>query len=224
MTRLAEGKIVYGLIRVYCMQLLLSLVKATYWYNDALMNGLATYGVPNLSRAQSFVVTQILAGERRASSIAQQLGVSRQAISQIIMELVRRDLVMMTKDPDNARAMILDLTPEFRKKGEICAQIYVEIQQELMGRIGSANVEALKTALDMDWGDVPQFSDDHHPVPTAGATSAAAVKIARSGSERRTGAKTAPLAPVVEATPTKTRKPSAKRTAKTTGAATTAAK
>ena len=137
------------------MKLLDGLLRATYWFDDALQKSLASNDMDTLTRAQMFVVTNIAIGEHRASGIARNLGVSRQAISRILIDLNRRGIIMFTPSPTNRRSPIIQLHPDFEARGGRCLLIFEAIEQELAKRLGASPARMLRQTLEMDWGTPP---------------------------------------------------------------------
>ena len=66
--------------------LMMNLLSALYWFDEALQAALKEAGIPNVSRAQSMLIANISAGEHRATRIARNLGVTRQAISLMLTQ------------------------------------------------------------------------------------------------------------------------------------------
>lgn len=139
---------------MYTMALLM---KRLYWFEDALQAALEPNGLRPLSRAQAFVVTNIGAGENKASNIARNLGVSRQAISQILGELERLRYVKLVADPEDKRSKIVRFNADFAEEAEVCAQIFHAVEHELERRIGRRRMTALRDSLEAEWGEVPQL-------------------------------------------------------------------
>lgn len=146
------------------MKLLDALLKATYWFDDALQKSLVSNDMESLTRAQMFVVTNIALGEQRASRIARNLGVSRQAISRILIELNRRGIIVIHVDAESSRSQIIELHPEFKARGGKCLLIFEQIEQELSRRISAGRLAALRETLEMDWGTPPDVGYVTQPV------------------------------------------------------------
>lgn len=139
------------------MYMIITLLKRLYWFHDALQNALQPNGLKPLSRAQAFVVGNIAAGEYRASKIARNLGVSRQAISQILIELERLRYIELVADPNDKRSRIVRFSRAFAREGEACAQIFRALEEELGQRIGQRRLVQLREGLEAEWGEPPQL-------------------------------------------------------------------
>jgi DNA-binding MarR family transcriptional regulator len=88
------------------------------------------------------------AGEgARASALAREAGVTRQAIGQVIAELEQLDIVEQIPDPSDARAKIVRYTP-FGKRGYLRAlAVFTELEREAIQSIGPGRIAALKQDL-----------------------------------------------------------------------------
>lgn len=131
-----------------------SLLRAYYWMDESMQNGLIQAGLAPRTRTQTMILVNISNGVMRAAELARILGVSRQAIQQQINELESEDLVIQVPDPDDRRAhRIL-----FSEKGAYFMQIALgglrNAEQLLSERIGSEALGNMKQALTTDWGPV----------------------------------------------------------------------
>lgn len=138
--------------------MVLGLMRGVYWFDDALQDALAAQGV-RLTRAESFVIINLMLGERRAINIAKKLGVSRQAISQILQGLETRGYVTVTQDPTDPRARIASYSATFDPHAEMCAKIIRASERELERRIGKQTFAGLRKALAADWGPSPKVAE-----------------------------------------------------------------
>jgi DNA-binding MarR family transcriptional regulator len=137
------------------MSLLTLMLKRMYWYAETLQDALAQNGLEPLTRAQTFVIANIASGEHHASKIAKNLGVSRQAISLVLIELVNRGYVAMQDDANNRSYRVVDFAPGFVKKGEICLKLVKQLDAELARRIGKKTLQNFREALEAEWGAPP---------------------------------------------------------------------
>lgn len=137
------------------MYLISLLTKRVNWFHEAFQQALETNDGPSLTRAESFVIANMAAGETKASNIARNLGVSRQAVSQLLAELSERGIVVVTEDPADRRSRIARLHPDLENEGDVCARIFKALEAELEGRIGPRRMKGLYEALEGAWGEPP---------------------------------------------------------------------
>lgn len=136
--------------------LMMNLLSAVYWFDEALQARLEQTGYPDVSRTQSLLLANIAAGEHRAIRIARNLGVSRQAISQILVDLEKRNIVILTSDPDDRRARIVDFHPNAADLRTLASAILDDLEAVVAQRIGQERFEIMRDGLAADWGIPPK--------------------------------------------------------------------
>lgn len=144
------------------------LMNAVNWFDEAFQNSLEAAGYARTTRVESFVIVNIAAGRQRPADIARNLGVSRQAISQILKAFTQRGWIETLPDPNHGKAQIVTFSAAFAERAELCGHIINGIVRELEQRIGGAAVNALKLSMTADWGTPPQITT---PVPDLAAAS-----------------------------------------------------
>lgn len=136
---------------------MLDLLRAVYWFDEALQTGMRAAGFEGATRAQSFLLLNLASGERRASRLAVNLGVSRQAISQMLGEMEARGLITISADPDDRRARIVDFSIAGLPIHKTATKLLLELEAVLETRIGPDRLAALRAGLGDDWGSPPQL-------------------------------------------------------------------
>ncbi|MDR5730258.1 MAG: MarR family transcriptional regulator [Terriglobia bacterium] len=153
-------------IRVH--HLMREALRAFYWLDDSLQAVFAEHGWPKQSHAQSMVVLALGEGIDRPIDIARRLGISRQAVHQMLTIMSERGMVVITQDPNDRRNSIVDFSPsakEIRKKANT---IMLQLERRVSQRLGHATFEALVDALNADWGP-PIKSSAELPPPSSGS-------------------------------------------------------
>lgn len=114
---------------------MVELLRASRALVDELHRQLADSGHPELRPAHGYALQAIAAGAPGASELALGLGVTKQAASQMVAELVRLGYVATTVDPGDGRRRRLALAPRgaegLRLSGEILDRIEAEWAREL---------------------------------------------------------------------------------------------
>lgn len=136
--------------------LMMNLLSAVYWFDEALQAALKEAEIPNVTRAQSMLIANIAAGETRATRIARNLGVTRQAISLMISELEARGLVEAVPDLKDRRARILRFPERATQTRRAATKILHYLEHQLLERIGLPAYHGLRDAMMMDWGEPPK--------------------------------------------------------------------
>lgn len=135
--------------------LLVKLVTAVYWFDEALQTALHAAGWQPVTRAQSMVFANVAVGVHRPSRLAKNLGISRQAVSQTLAELAARNLVVVEPDPSDKRAQYVRFTPESEPLRKAADMVLQSLEDELRSRIGVQAFNGLKAGLLADWGAPP---------------------------------------------------------------------
>ena len=141
--------------------LMRSLLRAYYWMDESLQNGLQRAGYAPRTRTQTMILINISNGITRAAELARVLGVSRQAIQQQINELERDELVTQIPDPDDRRANRIVFSEKGSQLINAALDTLREAEQTLSQRIGWDSVSQLRRALSADWGTV--IGERHAP-------------------------------------------------------------
>ncbi|MEM1230545.1 MAG: MarR family transcriptional regulator [Pseudomonadota bacterium] len=141
--------------------LMRSLLRAYYWMDESLQNGLQRAGYAPRTRTQTMILINISNGITRAAELARVLGVSRQAIQQQINELERDELVTQIPDPDDRRANRIVFSEKGSQLINAALESLREAEQTLSQRIGWDSVSQLRRALSADWGTV--IGERHAP-------------------------------------------------------------
>jgi DNA-binding MarR family transcriptional regulator len=71
----------------------------------------ADYGMPALRPVHALLLVPLIGGGRHAVSLAAELGVTRQAVAQVVATLERDGYVCRVPDPGDGRAKLVCLTP-----------------------------------------------------------------------------------------------------------------
>lgn len=151
--------------------LLLDLMRAVYWFDEALQSALSEKEQVRFNHAQSMIFINLALGENRAVRIARNIGVTRQAVSQLLTAMAKRDLVVLRPDPDDGRAQIVEFSPQMATIRKAAEKVLLQLESDLGERIGSKKLAAMRDALRADWG----------PTPTRAATPPLARRLAATG-------------------------------------------
>ena len=141
--------------------LMRGLLRAYYWMDERLQNGLQQAGYPPRTRTQTMILINIADGVTRAAELARVLGVSRQAIQQQINELERDDLVTQIPDPTDRRANRIVFSEKGSELINAALATLHQSEQALAMRMGYETVSSLRRALMSDWG--PVIGERHPP-------------------------------------------------------------
>ena len=118
-------------------------------YAQAVRVQLQAIGVEDLPRNGAFVLTGIDnsdgSGPRR--SLSRSLGVTKQAVSQLVETLVNLGYVERGPDPDDRRRVDLRLTDRGREVVDVVGRAVEHVDEQLCDRVSADNVQAMRAAL-----------------------------------------------------------------------------
>jgi DNA-binding MarR family transcriptional regulator len=135
--------------------LALLLLRAFRWFDDGLRSLMAGSGGPEITPAQSLVMANLDAEGTPIGVLAARMGVTRQAVQQLVAGLQSAGLVAIVPDADDRRVRLVRLTPEGVSNVRTALAIFEGLEQELSSRIGKAPAKALRKALEADWESPP---------------------------------------------------------------------
>ena len=140
--------------------LLGALLQAVYWADESLQESLLASGFERIPRTWSMVMVNISNGVRRPIRIAENVGISRQAIQKTLREMSHAGLIDIIPDPEDRRATVVSFSPRGRPIQEAARHIMGEIERELEQRVGRKQVQQLHDTLEKDWGALVVIEDD----------------------------------------------------------------
>lgn len=124
-----------------------------YWIDESLQNQLRKNGWPEITRAQSQVLTCMGAGHNRTVDIARHMGVSKQGVNRSVNELIGKGLLKLELNPSDRRSNIIVATAEGEKIARCAYDSFIKIEQTLENRLGSNNFKQLRKTLESSRGE-----------------------------------------------------------------------
>jgi DNA-binding MarR family transcriptional regulator len=113
----------------------------------ALMARVAARGFEGMTPAFAALIPLLDARGARPSVLAQQAGVSKQAMSQLIREIEARGYIEQVPDPTDTRAKIVRLNKRGVALRQTCAVVRQELQALAKTAFGEKRVAALRRDL-----------------------------------------------------------------------------
>ena len=114
---------------------------------DAAHIELTARGFPGFRPVHEFAMSAIAAGATTTSELGRRLGVSKQAAAKTVAALQELGFVTVTADPHDARRKSLEVTELGLSAVRQGAQIFDELRERWISRVGRAEVEALESTL-----------------------------------------------------------------------------
>ncbi|HEY3726880.1 MAG TPA: MarR family transcriptional regulator [Solirubrobacteraceae bacterium] len=115
---------------------------------------LAQHGFADITPSQFALLRNLGEDGSRPSELAARAGVTRQAITKIVDELERLDLVRRAPDPDDGRGVIVRYTDRGLAGLEMARELALELEREYATRVGGDRWAQLRATLET------LFSDD----------------------------------------------------------------
>jgi len=114
---------------------------------DEIQRRLATGGHGDLRFADGFVFQHLIGGPVTVSALAERLGVTQQAVSKSVADLERRGYVRRGRDPEDARARLVALSPRGEEAIAAARAHRSALAHELAERHGPRRVEGARRLL-----------------------------------------------------------------------------
>jgi DNA-binding MarR family transcriptional regulator len=126
--------------------------------DDAVLRGLSDAGLHGLRRGHGYLVQRLLVGPMTATQLAADLGVSQQAVSKSLKELIDLGYVEPSPDAADGRRRPVALTEQGRRAVQVARETRTGIGDRLRAHVGRERFETalsvLLAALDvLDLGD-----------------------------------------------------------------------
>lgn len=135
--------------------LMMDLMRAFYWFDEGLQSALKARGWRSISRSQSITLANIALGICRPAEIARNLGVSRQAVSNMLQDMVEQGLVTIEPDPTDRRASVVNFSETSTRLRADALEILAELEAAVAERVGKESLKTMRDALGRDWGVAP---------------------------------------------------------------------
>jgi DNA-binding MarR family transcriptional regulator len=116
-------------------------------HGERLRAELAAQGMPALRPVHALLLVPLLGGGRHASSLAADLGVTRQAVAQVVAALERDGYVRRVTDPGDGRAKLICLTPRGRAALRAARASAIATEEAWRRRLGEARLADFRATL-----------------------------------------------------------------------------
>jgi DNA-binding MarR family transcriptional regulator len=120
---------------------------------------LAQNGFGDVAPSHSALLREVGDDGARPSELAAHAGVTRQAITKLVDELERLDLVRRDPDPDDGRGVIVRYTDRGRVALAIARKRMLALERGYAARVGADRWADVRSTLETLFGD-----DPHEPV------------------------------------------------------------
>jgi DNA-binding MarR family transcriptional regulator len=116
-------------------------------YGHAVRHAFAEAGFDDLPRNGAFVLARTYDNTAPLGNLTRELGISKQAVSQLIDTMVMRGYLERTADDEDRRRMLITLTPRGEAAAEVSWRAATAVDEELGRRLTPDGVAALRAGL-----------------------------------------------------------------------------
>jgi DNA-binding MarR family transcriptional regulator len=120
---------------------------ARFAYRNAVRGAFAEAGFDDMPRNGAYLLARVYDGRYAAADLTRGLGISKQAVSQLVDTMVMRGYLERRPDADDRRRMQLTLTPRGEEAATVSWQAATRTDEELERRLSADGVAALRTGL-----------------------------------------------------------------------------
>lgn len=130
------------------------LVRNAHLAIDAAVRAdLARNGFGDVTPSQSALLRNLGEDGARPSDLAANAGVTRQAITKLVDELERLDLVRRDPDPDDGRGVIVKYTDRGRAGLAVARKRMLALERAYAGQVGADRWAEVRSTLETLFGD-----------------------------------------------------------------------
>jgi len=116
-------------------------------YGNAVRAALAESGFDDMPRNGAYLLARVYDGRYAVADLIRALGISKQAVSQLVDTMVTRGYIERKPDADDRRRMRLTLTPRGEAAATVSWQAATRTDEELERRLSADGVDALRYGL-----------------------------------------------------------------------------
>ncbi len=116
-------------------------------YGNAVRQAFADAGFDDVPRNGAYVLARVYEDDSPYTRLNRELGISKQAVSQLIDTLVMRGYLERSADTEDRRRILLHLTPRGRAAATVSWEAATAVDEELLRRLTADGVASLRAGL-----------------------------------------------------------------------------
>jgi DNA-binding MarR family transcriptional regulator len=116
-------------------------------YGNAIADAFAAAGFDDIPRNGAYVLARTYDNASPLSALTRELGISKQAVSQLIDTMVMRGYLERKEDSEDRRRMLITLTRRGQTAARVSWEAATEVDSELASRLTPDVVQALRAGL-----------------------------------------------------------------------------
>jgi DNA-binding MarR family transcriptional regulator len=116
-------------------------------YGTAVRQAFTDAGFDDVPRNGAYVLARVYDDDAPFGRLSRELGISKQAVSQLIDLMVMRGYLERSLDTEDRRRVLVRLTPRGRAAATVSWEAASAVDEELLRRLSADGVSALRAAL-----------------------------------------------------------------------------
>jgi DNA-binding MarR family transcriptional regulator len=116
-------------------------------YANAVRDAFVDAGFDDIPRNGAYVLARTYDNSSPLPNLIRELGISKQAVSQLIDTMVMRGYLKRSEDSEDRRRMLITLTPRGEAAARVSWEAATQVDAELEGRLTTDGVQALRAGL-----------------------------------------------------------------------------
>lgn len=126
-------------------------------FNDRVVAGIVERGHPGIGITQSAVIRSMNVGGTTISELAQRAGVTRQAMAQLVRDLVDHGYVRLEPHPSDRRAKLVRYTERGEELATDAFAAVQDVEADMVRRMGERKMKRLRELLTELVDDTPEM-------------------------------------------------------------------
>jgi DNA-binding MarR family transcriptional regulator len=116
-------------------------------YGNAITDAFAAAGFDDIPRNGAYVLARTYDNASPLSALTRELGISKQAVSQLIDTMVMRGYLERKEDSEDRRRMLITLTRRGQTAARVSWEAATDVDSVLASRLTPGGVQALRAGL-----------------------------------------------------------------------------
>lgn len=118
------------------------------WWEDRHFELMAEQGFDDVRRAHNAVFVNLRADGMRLTDLAEVAGISKQAMAELVDDLVQRRYLLRSPDPTDGRAKIITWAKRGKAAHQLTLEVFARIEAEMAAKVGEQAMSDMKGSLE----------------------------------------------------------------------------
>lgn len=130
------------------------LLKTNRFFSNSALTRLRQYGYLNLSLAHTTLLPFLSLDGSRITTLTEKTGLTKQSVSQLVIELEQHGYLERIPDPKDRRAILVRFTDSGWRLCQTAFKVTQEVEEEFEHILGTQNLALLKDLLESVLGQI----------------------------------------------------------------------